>query len=111
MRNLLAGARAHDGQRNQGLIRRLGSWIALRLSGAGKLLLAAMVIVGVSGIATVAATTPAFAAGTPTVADGYGAFGNSPVFNLTGCTGASGQTTLTCTNNPITVWGSAFRAP
>ena len=29
-----------------------------------------------------------------------GAFGNSPVVNLTGCTGASGQATLTCTSNP-----------
>ncbi len=45
---------------------------------------------------------PAAAAGAPTVADGYGAYGNSPVVNLTGCTGASGQATLTCTTNPIT---------
>ncbi len=102
MRNMLTGARADNGQRNHGLIGRLGASIALRLSGAGKLLLAVMVIIGVSGVATVAATTPAFAAGAPTVADGYGAFGSSGVVNLTGCTGASGQATLTCTNNPIT---------
>ncbi len=102
MRNMLAATRAQDGQRNHGLIGRLVASIALRLSGGGKLVLAAMVIVGVSGVATVAATTPAFAAGAPTVADGYGAFGNGPVVTLTGCTGASGQTTLTCTNNPIT---------
>ena len=54
------------------------------------------------GALAVATAAPAFAAGAPTVADGYGAFGNSPVVNLTGCTGASGQTTLTCTTNPIT---------
>ena len=29
-------------------------------------------------------------------------YGNSPVVNLTGCAGASGQETLTCTTNPIT---------
>ena len=81
-----------------GAIRQFGA----RLSAAGKVLLAGLVIVGVSGVATVAATSPAFAAGAPTVADGYGAFGNSPVVNLTGCTGASGQATLTCTTNPIT---------
>ena len=48
------------------------------------------------------ATAALFRGGAPTVADGYGAYGNSPVVNLTGCTGASGQETLTCTTNPIT---------
>ena len=73
-----------------------------RLSAAGKVLLAGLVIVGVSGVATVAATSPAFAAGAPTVGAGYGAFSNSPVVNLTGCTGTTSSETLTCTNNPIT---------
>src|ERR1700722_19056519 len=54
------------------------------------------------GALAVATAAPSFAAGAPTVADGYGAYGNSPVVNLTGCTGASGQETLTCTTNPIT---------
>ena len=54
------------------------------------------------GALAVATAAPSFAAGAPTVADGYGAYGNSPVVNLTGCTGASGQETLTCATNPIT---------
>jgi predicted RNA-binding protein with TRAM domain len=54
------------------------------------------------GAAALATSAPAFAAGAPTVADGYGAYGNSPVVTLTGCTGAASQATLTCTTNPIT---------
>ena len=65
------------------------------------MLLAGLVIVGVSGVATVAASSPAFAAGAPTVGTGYGAFSNSPVVNLTGCTGTTSSTTLTCTNNTV----------
>ena len=106
MRKMSAGTRARDGQGHHRLIGPLGVALAfrafgLRLAGAGKLLLAGLVIVGVSGVATVAATTPAFAAGAPTVAAGYGAFSNSPVVNLTGCTGTTSSATLTCTNNPI----------
>ena len=88
-------------------IGRLGIMTAIRhfgarLSAAGKVLLAGLVIVGVSGVATAVASSPAFAAGAPTVGTGYGAFGNSPIVNLTGCTGTTSSETLTCTNNPIT---------
>ena len=70
--------------------------------GVSKLVLAALVLVGVSGVATAVASSPAFAAGAPTVGAGYGAFGNSPIVNLTGCTGTTSSETLTCTSNPIT---------
>ena len=72
---------------------------ARRLFGSLVLVLTAFTGLGAAAVAT---SAPAFAAGAPTVADGYGAYGNSPVVNLTGCTGASGQATLTCTTNPIT---------
>jgi hypothetical protein len=67
----------------------------------GSLILVVSAFTGLGAIAVVAAA-PAFAAGAPTVAAGFGAFGNSPVVNLTGCTGTTSSTTLTCTNNPIT---------
>lgn len=77
--------------------------IRVRLHSYVKLLLAAMVTLGftVTGAALVTAT-PAFAAGAPTVAAGYGAFENSPPINLTGCTGTTSVDALTCTTNPIT---------
>ena len=107
MRKTPAAARVRHGQRHDSLIGRLGIMTAIRhfgarLSAAGKVLLAGLVIVGVSGVATAVASSPAFAAGAPTVSAGYGAFSNSPVVNLTGCTGTTSSETLTCTNNPIT---------
>ncbi len=105
MQEELAAARVRTGQRHHGPIARLIGVLqrgVLRLQGAGKALLAALVVLGVSGLATLAAPTAAFAAGAPTVAGGYGAFSNSPIVNLTGCTGTTSSTTLTCTSNPIT---------
>jgi hypothetical protein len=67
----------------------------------GSLILVVSAFTGLGAIAVVAAA-PAFAAGAPTVAAGYGAFSNSPVVNLTGCTGTTSSETLTCTNNPVT---------
>ena len=67
----------------------------------GSLILVVSAFTGLGAIAVVAAA-PAFAAGAPTVAGGFGAFSNSPVVNLTGCTGTTSSATLTCTNNPIT---------
>ena len=67
----------------------------------GSLILVLSAFSGLGAIAVVAAA-PVYAAGAPTVAGGFGAFGNSPVVNLTGCTGTTSSTTLTCTNNPIT---------
>ena len=70
-----------------------------RLLGGMLLVVSAFTGLGAAALVTAA---PASAAGAPTVADGYGAYGNSPVVTLTGCTGASGQAVLTCTTNPIT---------
>ncbi|MGA2837772.1 MAG: fibronectin type III domain-containing protein [Acidimicrobiales bacterium] len=64
--------------------------------------MATLVVLGVSGTAVLVASPPAFAAGPPTVAAGYGAFENNPTVNLTGCTGTTSSETLTCTTNPIT---------
>ena len=61
-----------------------------------------MVVIGVTTTSVVAASTPAFAAGPPTVSQGYGAFENNPIVNLTGCTGTTSVWQLTCTTNPIT---------
>jgi hypothetical protein len=57
MRKTPAAARAHQGQRHDSSIGRLGILGAIRhlgarLSAAGKVLLAGLVIVGVSGVAT-----------------------------------------------------------
>src|ERR1700677_1221642 len=67
----------------------------------GSLVLVVSAFTGLGAIAVVTAA-PAFASGAPTVAAGFGAFSNSPVVNLTGCTGTTSSETLTCTNNPIT---------
>ncbi len=66
------------------------------------LLATAMATLGLSAVASVATSAPAFAAGPPTVAGGFGAFENSPIVNLTGCTGTTSVWSLTCTTNPIT---------
>ena len=67
----------------------------------GSLILVISAFTGLGAVA-VATAAPAFAAGAPTVANGYGAFESQPIVNLTGCTAASGATSLTCTTNPIT---------
>jgi titin len=76
--------------------------IGSRLNTFSRLLLAAMVVMGVTATSAIVASTPAFAAGAPTIGQGYGAFENNPVINLTGCTGTSSSTTLTCTSDPLT---------
>jgi hypothetical protein len=69
-----------------------------RLAACSKLVLAVMVVLGISTTGAVIATTPAFAAGPPTLANGNGAFDSQPTTNLTGCTGTTSSATLTCAN-------------
>ena len=77
-------------------------YLRARLAACSKLILAVIVVMGISTTGVVIATTPAFAAGPPTVAGGYGAFENNPTVNLTGCTGTTSVWVLTCSTDPIT---------
>ncbi len=76
--------------------------VRARLSACSRLILAAMVVIGVTTTSAIAASSPAFAAGAPTIGQGYGAFENNPNINLTGCTGTTSSETLTCSTNPLT---------
>jgi hypothetical protein len=60
---------------------------------------------GVFAAAAFTFDAPAFADTPPTIVNGTGAFSTDPVTNLTGCTGASGATVLTCTSTAGVVAG------
>ena len=76
--------------------------LSLGMSSVSKLFLAVLAVLGVAGTALVFSPEAAWAAGPPTVAQGYGTFENNPIVNLTGCTGTTSVDSLTCTTNPIT---------
>jgi large repetitive protein len=59
---------------------------------------ALLLTAGIFAAAAITVDGSAFAASPPTIANGTGAFSTDPVVNLTGCTGASGATALTCTS-------------